>query len=186
MIVVLFSGGLDSTTLAELARDRGQLHSILYCSYGQQACSNELGVAIQYAQRHSLHLEIRQIHMSGLDDMNGTEAGPRIVPGRNLILLGMAANYAAACGASTVWYGATAADADYPDCSKAFVDSLSNVIANDTNITIEAPLIDKSKAEVLALAKGLQIDTSTIWWCYQPTDNSKACGKCNSCLAHPE
>jgi len=185
MITVLFSGGLDSTTLAELARTKGELHSLLFFCYGQDACSNELTAALSYSTRHQVHLEIVTLPMVGLEAMNGTGSGPRIVAGRNLIMLAMAANYAAAAGVDRIWYGATAADHQYPDCSPAFLGSLADLVSLDTGLIVEAPFIRDTKEEVLEMAQWLDIDLDSIWYCYEPTDQSQPCGICGSCLAHP-
>ena len=186
MITVLFSGGLDSTTLAQLARAKGKLHSILFVSYGQAADSAERNTAIVYSARYDIPLEIRQLPLSGLEAMNGTGSGARVVPGRNLILLGVAANYAVSKGVETVWFGATAADYQYPDCSPYFLEGIAKVISQDTGIIIEAPLIHNTKKEVLKLSRSVGVDLGCIWYCYEPTANNQPCGECGSCLDHPE
>ena len=185
MIVVLFSGGLDSTTLAHLAQVDNKLHSLLFVSYGQAAGHKEYGAAIDFAQRHRVKLEHKILPIHGLTLMNGDDLGPRVVAGRNLILLSIASNYAASVNATEIWYGATADDHEYYDCTPEFFAAASKLIKSDTGIDVCAPLLYRSKQEVLLFALELGVDLDKVWYCYNP-NGDEPCGTCGACAIHPK
>jgi 7-cyano-7-deazaguanine synthase len=185
MICVLFSGGLDSMLLAEIAHRQNVLGSLFHVSYGQRASAQEYRAAQKYASKRALPLERAIVSVRGLDDMNQAPGvtGARVVPARNLIMIAHAVNYASACGFEEIWYGACADDlADYADCRPAFVMALDDLTATASGIRIRAPLIDKTKSQILDLAKSYGIDSQDAWSCYAPK-NDAPCGKCNSCVA---
>ena len=121
------------------------------------------------------------------------EPGPRVIPGRNLIMLSLAVNYAAFEGVHEVWYGPTKDDwEDYPDCRPEFVKQLCALTDDDVDVEVVAPLLNLTKKEVVARAVELGVDLDTTWSCYAangytvrdghhcPTIGSP-CGTCNSC-----
>jgi len=185
MICVLFSGGLDSMLLAEIAHRQNVLGSLFHVSYGQRASAQEYRAAQQYASKRDLSLERAIISVRGLDDMNQEPgvSGARVVPARNLIMIAHAVNYSVACGYDQIWYGACADDvADYTDCRPAFVMALDNLTASASGIRIRAPLINKTKAQIINLSKSYGIDQKEAWSCYAPK-NDAPCGRCNSCTS---
>jgi 7-cyano-7-deazaguanine synthase len=191
-VVVLCSGGLDSAVLLWRAHLAGRLRGVVWCNYGQPA-----GLFEWRAMRELVRIlrpgpEVR-IHEAALTTVEpgsrmlapSGEPGPRIVPARNLVMLGHAANHAAAVGASVVWYGPTADDqADYPDCRPAFVAAMNVALAGE-GITIEAPLIAMSGREIAAEARELGLPIEVAWSCYTPRWDLP-CGTCNSCLRRAE
>jgi 7-cyano-7-deazaguanine synthase len=126
-----FSGGVDSTVLAELAHSRGELRGVVTFNYGQAAWSQEREAVTRWVDDHpgiSAHRVSFGLH--GADDAMNTGAGvagPRVVPGRNLVFLAHAVAIASSLGANEVWYGATQDDRDaYPDCRVDFAHALSS------------------------------------------------------------
>lgn len=183
MITVLFSGGLDSTVLAEMAHQAGRLHSLIHFSYGQPAAPQEYEAAERWARRRAVSLERIIPILHGMGDMRDEVGlpGPRVIPGRNLLLISMAANYAAAHGVEELWYGATRDDWDaYPDCRPEFVESVCALVSEDVGVQVKAPLLQMTKHEVVDTARLLGVDIESTWSCYRALDG-KPCGTCNSC-----
>lgn len=184
MICVLFSGGLDSMLLAEIALRQDRLGSLLHISYGQRASAQEFRAANRWAMNHQIPLNRIILSVNGLEAMNQNPGvqGARVVPARNLILISHAINHAAVTGCSEIWYGACADDElNYPDCRKSFVIGLSKLAQMTEDIRICAPLINKSKHQIISQAKLLGINESDAWSCYAPRDD-EPCGSCNSCM----
>jgi 7-cyano-7-deazaguanine synthase len=181
MIVLLFSGGLDSTTLAHMALDRGEGLVCLFVRYGQPAAPQEYDAAERWCRKHGVTLcdrVLSDIHLADMAGPNG-QPGPRFVPGRNLLLIAHAVNLAVAVGADRVWYGAQGGDhAMYPDCRPSFVDAVATAARLSDGIALEAPLSHYSRGDVRELAARLGVvDT---WSCYTPI-NGEPCGTCGSC-----
>ncbi|MGF2735845.1 7-cyano-7-deazaguanine synthase QueC [Marinobacter sp. DUT-1] len=200
-VVVIYSGGMDSFTLLNLARARGyQVHALSF-NYGQRHV-RELDCARQVCADLGIpHKEIDIRAMSGVmsgssltsdievpeghyeeDSMKAT-----VVPNRNMILLSLATGYAVTVGASAVWFGAHGGDhAIYPDCRPEFVEKMDAVcrVANYEPVAIEAPFIRMDKGEILAEGLELGLDYSLTWTCYNGRD--KACGRCGSCVERLE
>ncbi|MFO7527889.1 MAG: 7-cyano-7-deazaguanine synthase QueC [Marinobacter sp.] len=200
-VVVIYSGGMDSFTLLNLARARGyQVHALSF-NYGQRHV-RELDCARQVCADLGIsHKEIDIRAMSGVmsgssltsdievpeghyeeDSMKAT-----VVPNRNMILLSLATGYAVTVGACAVWFGAHGGDhAIYPDCRPEFVEKMDVVcrVANYEPVAIEAPFIRMDKGEILAEGLKLGLDYSLTWTCYNGRD--KACGRCGSCVERLE
>ena len=185
MVCVLFSGGLDSMLLAEIAHRQNVLGSLFHVSYGQRASAQEYRAAQKYASKRALPLERAIVSVRGLDDMNQAPgvSGARVVPARNLILLAHAVNHAAALGLTEIWYGACADDLqDYADCRPDFVADICAITQATEGIAVRAPLLQKTKAEIISQAQALGISHREAWSCYAPR-NDAPCGLCNSCKA---
>ena len=187
-VVVLFSGGLDSTVLLYQAMAEEQLHSALWFRYAHPAAPYEQRATSEIV-RH-LHLEGRPVNrvelsppLFGSDAMSiGTgEAGPRVVAGRNQVMLSLAVNYAAAAGADEVWFGASGGDqADYADCRPDFV-RLMDELAQAWGVRVRAPMLKWSRADVRRRAEALGVPLDLVWSCYEPLPGGRPCGACNSC-----
>lgn len=184
MVCVLFSGGLDSMVLAEMALKEGTLGGLLHVSYGQRAGAQEYRAARRWSEAKGVRLERLILSVHGLEAMNQAPglAGARVVPARNLIMIAHAVNYAVASGLTEVWYGACADDlADYADCSPDFVRTLDDLTATASGIRIRAPLINKTKTQIIDLSISYGIEIEDSWSCYAPK-NDAPCGRCNSCI----
>jgi 7-cyano-7-deazaguanine synthase len=205
--VVLFSGGLDSTTILALAKDLGYAPYVLSVEYGQRH-SSELAAAKHIAKqlgviRHEvIHLDLTRFGGSALTDTSiavPTKPGKEheipvtYVPARNTILLSLALGWAESLGGLDVFYGANAVDySGYPDCRPEYVASFETMANLATKAGVEAdnhancfrihaPIISMSKADIIALGTTLGVDYSQTVSCYQANDLGEACGECESC-----
>jgi 7-cyano-7-deazaguanine synthase len=182
MIAVLCSGGLDSTVLAHMAQDRGALAGLVFCDYGQPATTQEARASGDLALRLGVPWVLLRVPMADVSGMAiGTgEPGPRVIGGRNLILLAHAVGVCQARGWSELWWGATKDDwQDYPDCRLPFMGSIQQA-AGAYGVRVLAPLIEDRAAEIRAHGDRLGVDWSGVWSCYEP-DGDRQCGRCNSC-----
>jgi 7-cyano-7-deazaguanine synthase len=107
--------------------------------------------------------------------------GPRVVGGRNLILIGLGVNAAVASKCDVVWIGAQAGDsADYPDCRTTFVSALDRINRTAYGVGVDAPLVMCSRASLAAEAR-MRVPRGLTWSCYAPSSPGVPCGACNSC-----
>jgi 7-cyano-7-deazaguanine synthase len=124
-------------------------------------------------------------------DALGTPGIPATyVPARNTIFLAVALGYAEAREAEEIWIGVNAVDfSGYPDCRPEFVDAFQRVIATGTRSGVErgepvivAPLIEMTKRRIIERGTSLGVDYSLTDSCYDPDEEGRACGHCDSCL----
>ena len=198
--VVLLSGGLDSMVCAGLAREQGYSLLALTIDYGQRhriELEAAAKIASQLAERHVvLNLDLTQFGGSALTDdiavpKQGVAPGIPVtyVPARNTILLSLALGWAEAAGARDLFIGVNALDySGYPDCRPEFISAFQEMAnlatragVEGNGITIHAPLIAMSKAEIIQQGLSLGVDYSMTHSCYDPTVNGLACGVCDSC-----
>ena len=201
--VVLLSGGLDSATVAAFAKSRGFYIYALTFEYGQRH-----EIEILYAKKiaHYLNVNAHEIvhlpddifKISSLVISSGKEipithesAIPSTyVPARNIIFLSIALAYAETVEASHIFIGVNAVDySGYPDCRPQFIEAFQKMVMVGTKsgvegnpIIIEAPLINMTKAEIIALGTSLGVDYSLTSSCYNPSPEGKPCGMCDSCM----
>lgn len=192
-VVLLLSGGVDSTVLAALAIQQRRELTALFIDYGQPAAEPEALAAQAFLappwpdRRRSTFERARFVRRSlNLGDavrpmLEPPRArGPRVVPGRNLAMLAVARSLAETEGAGEVWYGATAEDAaNYPDCRPTFVAALNAI----PGPVIVAPLLTFTRTDVLRLADELGVNVGRTWSCYAPLNTLGfiPCGECDSC-----
>lgn len=180
MITVLLSGGVDSAALLTLAKTKDDDVRAVFVDYGQRPWREEALASQRIADALAVELVSTQAFLD-VQEMNvGVGVpGPRIVPNRNLVLLGIAANHHP--DADEIWLGATAEDHEYRDCSEQFAINASVALG----ITVRVPLSRKTRADVLELADELGAPIRHAWSCYEPirlpAEKSKPCGECNSC-----
>lgn len=111
------------------------------------------------------------------------------VPARNLIFLSLASGYAETLGARDIFIGVNAIDySGYPDCRPEFIRSFqatTNIATKagveGRGVTIQAPLIELTKSQIIQLGQRFGVDYSLTHSCYDPTPDGLACGRCDSC-----
>lgn len=173
MYAVLLSGGIDSLVCAEQLRQAGQELVAIFVDYGHPAQVAEGWKAFAFHGRTGVPLRV--VHAFGLNlgDM-GAASGARVMPGRNLALLALAAN--AAPGA-TIVIGCNADDqADYADCRPDFLAAASSAIG----APVSAPLLHLNKRDVIAEARRLGLSRDDAWACYGA--GPVPCGACPCCV----
>ena len=186
MDLVLFSGGVDSMVIAAEALADGRLGMLLHVVYEHPAQSHERrAVAAATLGWHRLGLSVPMVEVSlplcaeALAVGVGV-AGHRPVPGRNLAMIALAVNVAAARGLRRVLFGATAEDvAGYPDCRPDFV-AAANTLSAPWGVEVAAPLIGCDRTEVLRRGAAAGAPLGAAWSCYQPSEQGP-CGRCGSC-----
>ncbi len=201
--VVLVSGGLDSATTLAMARSAGFECHALAVDYGQRHRS-ELQAAQRVARAAGvplkvLQLDLRAIGGSALTDdidvpteaLEGQGGGIPVtyVPARNTIMLALALGYAEVLGANDLFIGVNAVDySGYPDCRPEFIAAFQQTARLATKagvegaeITVQTPLIDLTKAEIIQQGIALGVDYSQTVSCYQADEAGQACGSCDSC-----
>jgi 7-cyano-7-deazaguanine synthase len=207
--VVLASGGLDSTVAAALARRDGYELFLLTVAYGQRHAveverARQVAEALKAANHLVLELDLRAIGGSALTttaevpkDRATKERSRGIpatyVPGRNLIFLSLAAAHAEVVGASVIYFGANILDySGYPDCRPGFIRAFEAAVNEGTKAGVEgrmlqvrAPLLMRSKAEIIRKGMELGVPFELTHSCYDPV-GSLACGRCDSCLIRRE
>ncbi len=206
--VVLLSGGLDSTTTLAIAGNEGYDTYCLSFRYGQRhavelQCAKNIAKALGARQHIVVDIDLRTFGASALTETDievpkdrsdsEMETGIPItyVPARNTIFLSYALAYAEVLVADTIFIGANAIDySGYPDCRPEYIDAYQTVanlatqagVEGKTKLRIRAPLIDKTKAEIIRIGASLGVDYSLTLSCYDPDTEGSACGRCDSCL----
>lgn len=185
--VVLLSGGLDSAVALAMERQRGNTCHCLFVDYGQVAKARELDAAAKRASLTVVRIDypVGGALLSGVIPQDRTfgeifsgETAPTFLPGRNAILLSFANAMARDLGAPRIVIGANRDDASgYPDCRKEFFAAFQKLIAP---VTIGVPLINKSKSDIVCMARDLGISVEDTWSCYAA--GSLPCGRCDACI----
>jgi 7-cyano-7-deazaguanine synthase len=199
--VVLFSGGLDSATTLAIARERGHRNHALSFDYGQRHAveldaARRVAQALGAAEHRVLVMPIGEFGHSALTDRSiavpessGTGIPVTYVPARNTVFLACALGFAEVLGAQHIYIGVNAVDySGYPDCRPAFIRAFEYLANLATRAAVEgkamnihAPLIDLSKADIIRRGTALGVDYAMTVSCYQPDDEGRACGRCDSC-----
>ncbi|MBI4579945.1 MAG: 7-cyano-7-deazaguanine synthase QueC [Planctomycetes bacterium] len=205
--VVLLSGGLDSTTTLAIAVDEGYEPHAMTFRYGQRHAA-EIEAARRIARRFRVvrhqvvDIDLRAFGGSAL---TGDEEVPRdrsvddmsrgipisYVPGRNTIFLSFAMAWAEVLGIDDIFIGVNAIDySGYPDCRPEYIEAFERMarlatragVEQDRRLTIHAPLIRMTKAEIIRRGVQLGVDYSLTMSCYDPSADGRACGRCDACL----
>ena len=206
--VVLFSGGLDSTTCLALAVDEYGKDNVIALSvyYGQKhdkeiECANK--VVEYYGVKH-ICLDLTDIFKdsrctllrhntegipeeSYAEQLKKTDGNPvsTYVPYRNGLFLSVAASVALSEDCQMVIYGAHMDDAAgnaYPDCSVEFTEKIADAVyyGSGKQVTVDAPFVSKTKADIVAEGLKLKVPYELTWSCYE--GGEKPCGKCGTCI----
>src|SRR5918993_1190062 len=202
--VVLLSGGLDSYTTAAVAKRDGFAVCALSFNYGQRharelEASRAVADALGVEQHLELDLDLSKMGGSALtssriDVPKDQPIDPGVipstyVPARNTIFLSVAMGWAEVLGAADIFIGVNALDySGYPDCRPEFIDAFERLARLATKagvegrpLTVHTPLIRLSKADIIRLGASLDLDYGLTHSCYDPRDDGRLCGRCDSC-----
>jgi 7-cyano-7-deazaguanine synthase len=200
--VVLVSGGMDSLVTAAVAKNECDELYFLHVNYGQLTEQRELDsfnkIVEHYKPKDYLVTSIEYLKQIGatsliditikMDEDSTTITNKDIpntyVPFRNGHLIAIAVSWAEVLKAEAVYVGVVEIDGSgYPDCRRSFINSYNKTIATGTKgdplITINAPLINLAKKEIVLLGHELKAPFEISWSCYR--SNQKACRTCPSC-----
>ena len=201
--IILFSGGLDSTTCLAIAKQQGYSCYALSFSYGQKhnielEQAKKIAQAAGVVEHKILTLPLAEIGGSALTDAgisvkdySGDGHIPSTyVPARNIIFLSFALSWGEVVGAHDIFIGANFIDySGYPDCRPDFLESFEKMAAlgtkagvEETKFSIHAPLLMLSKADIIREGLRLGVDYSQTLSCYRPDAKGHACGSCDSCV----
>jgi 7-cyano-7-deazaguanine synthase len=200
--VVLYSGGLDSTTCLAIAKSEGFEPYAMSFAYGQRHQA-ELKIARENAREmgaldHMLvDFDLRKIGGSALTsgievpkEGVGSDIPVTYVPARNTIFLSFALGWAEVLGSFDIYIGVNALDySGYPDCRPEYIaayETLANLatkaaVEGAGRYRIHTPLIHLTKAEIIRRGVALGVDYGKTHSCYDPTPEGLACGRCDSC-----
>ena len=205
--VVLSSGGIDSTTAMAIARLEGyEIYSLSFW-YGQRhavelEAAQRVAKALGAEQHLLIDVDLAKIGGSALtDDIQVPKSRTEqdmlkeipvtYVPARNTIFLSYALALAEVIRATDIFIGVNAIDySGYPDCRPEYIEAFEHManlatkagVEGKTRITIRAPLIHMTKAEIIQKGIELGIDYSITLSCYDPSPEGGACGQCDSCI----
>jgi len=198
--VLIYSGGLDSTTLLYYLKDKYDIQALSF-NYGQRH-KKELECATKITRKINVYHKI--VDISTIKDLISVGAitgggivphgnysresqKQTIVPNRNAIMLTIATGYAVTIGVRKVFYAAHYSDrAVYPDCRKEFVEAINTAmrIGNDDQVEILAPFVQMTKAEIVLLGDTLCVPFEETWSCYEGREIH--CGICGTCFERKE
>jgi 7-cyano-7-deazaguanine synthase len=205
--VVLASGGLDSTTSMAIAKHEGYDIFALSFDYGQRH-KLELEAAKRVAdcfgaKKHlilcldlgaiggsALTDDIPVPHGRGLNEIGSGGIPVTYVPARNTIFLSYALAWAEVLDAADIFIGVNALDfSGYPDCRPEYIKAFKKMANLATkagvegkSVTIHTPIINMTKAQIIKKGVSLGVDYSMTHSCYDPAEDGRPCGKCDSCL----
>lgn len=205
--VVLLSGGVDSTTCLAIAKEQGFMPYALSFRYGQRhalelEAAQRVAQALGATEHVTIDIDLRRFGGSALTadievpkgralaDM-ADEIPSTYVPARNTIFLSFALAWAEVLGADDIFIGVNALDySGYPDCRPEYIrafEQMANLatkagVEGRQRLTIHTPLIELTKAQIIARGLELGVDYGLTLSCYDPAPDGAACGRCDSCL----
>jgi len=202
--VILLSGGLDSTTALAVARSQGLACYALTVRYGQLHqveldAARRVAAALGAEDHRVVEVDLGPLARSALTSPSIAVPKDRslaeisapgdvpstYVPARNTVLLALALAWAESLGAREIFIGVNVLDASgYPDCRPEFVrafEALAGVATRAGGFAIRAPLIELTKAQIIALGLSLGVDYGLTHSCYDP-QGAAACGRCDACV----
>ena len=206
-VVVLLSGGLDSTTTLAIAQSLGFSAHAMTFRYGQRheaeiAAARRVATRAGVANHVIVDIDLRAFGGSALTDatisvpkgrsLDDMSQGIPVtyVPARNTVFLSFALAWAEVLGANDIFIGVNAVDySGYPDCRDEFIaafETMANLataaaVEGRQRVKIHTPLIALKKSEIVAAGRKLGVDYAITLTCYDPTDDGAACGACDAC-----
>ena len=200
--VVLLSGGLDSSTVLAIAKSEGFTPYAMTFRYGQRhqteiEAAQRVAAAMGVAQHIIADIDLRIFGGSALTsdiavpkDASNEQGIPiTYVPARNTIFLSFALAWAEVLDAAEIFIGVNAVDySGYPDCRPEYIDAYTRManlatkagVEGRQKLRIHTPLIDLTKAQIIAKGLSLGVDYALTVSCYDPAAG-KACGHCDAC-----
>jgi len=199
--VVLLSGGLDSATVLAMARQQGFACYALSVDYGQRhhaelAAAKRVADTLGATEHRVINIDLTAFGGSALTDSKiavpeheSSGIPLTYVPARNTIMLSLALAWAEVLQAQDIFFGVNAVDySGYPDCRPEYVaafERMSNLATKAAveghPLTLHAPLLHLSKAEIIQQGIKLGVDYTITVSCYQADEQGRACGVCDSC-----
>jgi 7-cyano-7-deazaguanine synthase len=201
------SGGLDSSTCLALARRQGYQCYALTFDYGQRhrielEAARRVAAALGVAEHRIVKIDLRAFGHSALTadlevpkGRSAAEMSREIpvtyVPARNTIFLAFALAWAEVLEAADIFIGVNALDySGYPDCRPAFIEAFEKManlatkagVEGRTRLRIHTPLLEMTKADIVRTALEAGLDPGLTHSCYDPGDDGRPCGACDSCL----
>jgi len=206
--VILLSGGLDSYTTAALARDAGYTCHALTVLYGQRhACevqaARQIAQNLTLAEHKIIELDLRTFGGSALTaDIPVPKEGasyrgphpqipPTYFPPPNTLPLSLPLPWAQTPRVFDLFIGANAVDySGYPDCRAEFLgcfEGLANLatkaaVEGAGRFRIHAPVLFLTKGQIILQGRNLDLDYALTHSCYDPDEQGRPCGRCDSCL----
>jgi 7-cyano-7-deazaguanine synthase len=199
--VVLLSGGLDSATVMAMAKHQGYICHALSVDYGQRhhaelAAAERVAQALGAIEQRVISVDLTGFGGSALTDtriavpeQTSTGIPLTYVPARNTIMLSLALAWAEVLQVQDIFIGVNAVDySGYPDCRPEYIaafESMANLATKAAvegkHLTLHAPLLHLSKADIVKLGTELGVDYSLTVSCYQADSDGRACAVCDSC-----
>lgn len=205
--VVLLSGGLDSATTLAVARSKGFRCLALTFEYGQRhkmeiESAKKVAESLKAAEHRIVEIDLAAFGGSALTDkaidvpkerfdIDSTSQIPvTYVPARNTIFLSYALAWAEVLGAFDIFIGVNSTDySGYPDCRAEFIAAFEKTANLATAAAVEGkgyykihtPIIEMTKAQIIQTGTSLGVDYSLTHSCYDPDEQGRSCGRCDSC-----
>ncbi|HEY6484458.1 MAG TPA: 7-cyano-7-deazaguanine synthase QueC [Steroidobacteraceae bacterium] len=205
--MVLLSGGLDSATALAIAREEGYALYAMSFRYGQRhvielSAARAIAAAMGVHEHVVIDIDLRQFGGSALTadiPVPKARAGaslPRAipvtyVPARNTVFLSFALAWAETLGSQDIFIGVNALDySGYPDCRPQYIEAYERManlatracVEGGQRLTIHAPLIQLTKAGIIARGLALGVDYGRTSSCYDPAADGGPCGACDACV----
>jgi len=205
--VILLSGGLDSATTLAIARSQGfECHALTF-RYGQRhqreiQAAKKISDSLGTAEHRIIDIDLAQFGGSALTDStievpkdraglgNHDQIPPTYVPARNTIFLSYALAWAEVLRAFDIFIGVNATDySGYPDCRAEFIAAFEKTANLGTAAAVQrkgryhihTPIMNMTKAEIILTGTELGVDLSLTHSCYDPDQQGRSCGRCDSC-----
>ncbi len=203
--VILLSGGLDSATTLAIAKNDGFDAYAMTFRYGQRhaheiSCACRVATAMGATEHRIVEIDLAAFGGSALTDAAidvpkdrndmTAEIPVTYVPARNTIFLSYALAWAEVLGVWDIYIGVNATDySGYPDCRPEYIASFETMANLATasaaegrgRYTIHTPIIQMSKAQIIQTGTAIGVDYALTHSCYDPTEDGKPCGRCDSC-----
>jgi len=205
--IILLSGGIDSATTFAIARSEGFQCYALTFRYGQRhqreiEAAKKIAHSLEVAEHRIIDIDLAVFGGSALTDTNievpkdrselgnSAQIPQTYVPARNTIFLSYALAWAEVLGAFDIFIGVNTTDySGYPDCRAEFIAAFEKTANLATAAAIESkgkyqihtPVIDMTKAEIIITGTKLGVDFSLTHSCYDPDEQGRSCGRCDSC-----